>query len=326
MGGQTVLVTGGCGFLGGSLVRKFIDLGWEVRVFDDESRGSSKRLADLAGSIAMISGDIRDADAVTRATKGVDAVAHLAYVNGTEFFYSKPDLVLEVGVAGALNTINAAIRHEVGQYWLMSSSEVYQTPDTVPTDESVRLVVPDPQNPRYSYGGGKIISELMALHIAGRHLERVVIVRPHNVYGPEMGWEHVVPQLTLRAIDACRSTDTDPVSFPIQGDGTQTRAFVYIDDFTEGCSLAFLSGETHGIYHVGTEEEVTIRRLCEKVFGMLGREAELVPTPLPEGGTMRRCPDTTRIRGLGYAPKTSLDEGLRRTVEWYAAHESLRPH
>ena len=91
---------------------------------------------------------------------------------------------------------------------LASSSEVYQTPPQVPTDESAPLVVPDPLNPRYSYGGGKIISELMAINYGRKYFERVLIFRPHNVYGPDMGFEHVIPQFALRlktrARRACR--------------------------------------------------------------------------------------------------------------------------
>ena len=91
-----------------------------------------------------------------------------------------------------------AAREGVRSLVLASSSEVYQTPPHVPTDESAPLVVPDPTNPRYSYGGGKIISELMAINYGRKFFDRVLIFRPHNVYGPDMGCEHVIPQFALR--------------------------------------------------------------------------------------------------------------------------------
>ena len=99
---------------------------------------------------------------------------------------------------GMINVIDACRAHGVGRLMLASSSEVYQTPPQVPTDESAPLVVPDPLNPRYSYGGGKIISELMAINYGRKFFERVLIFRPHNVYGPDMGCEHVIPQFALR--------------------------------------------------------------------------------------------------------------------------------
>ena len=128
---------------------------------------------------------------VEKATQGMDEVHHLAFVNGTEFFYSQPDLVLDVGVRGMVNVIDACRKHGIGTLVLASSSEVYQTPPKVPTDETAPLAIPDPLNPRYSYGGGKLISELMAINYGRKYFNRVLIFRPHNVYGPDMGWEHV---------------------------------------------------------------------------------------------------------------------------------------
>jgi nucleoside-diphosphate-sugar epimerase len=230
-----------------------------------------------------------------------------------------------VGVKGALHTLDSAIRHGVGRYWLMSSSEVYQTPPVVPTDESAPYSIPDPTNPRYSYGGGKIISELLAINYGRKRFEHVVVVRPHNVYGPDMGWEHVIPQLALRAADAVAVHPSGEVPFPIQGDGSQTRAFCYIDDFVEGCHLAFTKGTHLGIYHVGTHEEVPIRRVAEEIVRQFGREPRIVPGPLPEGGTPRRCPDISKVGRLGYRPRVDLAAGLAHTVAWYRENARLQP-
>lgn len=318
-----VLVTGGSGFIGSALVIHLLREGHRVRVFDNNSRGHARRLASVIDDIEFLVGDIRDADLVDDAMRGVDAVAHLAFVNGTEFFYSKPELVLDVGVKGAIHTLDSALRHGVGKYWLMSSSEVYQTPQQVPTDESAPFFIPDPLNPRYSYGGGKLISELLAINYGRKSFEQVVVVRPHNVYGPDMGWEHVVPQMSLRAAQAVRENPDGPVPFPIKGDGLQTRAFCYIDDFTEGCARAFLQGEHLGIYHVGTQEEITIRTLAEEIVRQFGREADVQTGPTPEGETPRRCPDITKVSRLGYRPRVSLREGLGLTVPWYRDNAHL---
>ena len=136
--------------------------------------------------------------AVKDAIRGADCVCHLAYINGTEFFYSKPDLVLEVAVKGMVNVLDACVEHGVREFILASSSEVYQTPPLIPTPETVPLSVPDVLNPRYSYGGGKIISELLLINYGRKFFDRAMIFRPHNVYGPDMGTEHVIPQFITR--------------------------------------------------------------------------------------------------------------------------------
>src|SRR6185312_12767443 len=191
------LVTGGTGFLGSALVRRLIAEGEQVRVMDNNSRGRAARLADLEGAYDYVDGDIRDLSVTAKACEGIDVICHLAFVNGTEFFYTKPDLVLDVAMKGMINVIDGAIAARVPELMVMSSSEVYQEPRRVPTDEHVALSIPDPLNPRYSYAAGKIMSEIMAINF-GRHFKRVTIVRPHNVYGADMGSEHVIPQFVAR--------------------------------------------------------------------------------------------------------------------------------
>ncbi|MGH7659313.1 MAG: NAD-dependent epimerase/dehydratase family protein [Vulcanimicrobiaceae bacterium] len=316
--GRTFLVTGGTGFIGAALVRRLVAMGGKVRVFDNNSRGSPRRLGDVAREVEVVDGDIRDAAAVSAAAVGVDCVWHLAYVNGTRFFYERPELVLEVGVKGMFNVLDACKRHGVRELVLASSSEVYQTPPSVPTDETAPLSIPDPRNPRYSYGGGKIISELLAINYGRKDLDRVLIFRPHNVYGADMGWEHVIPELTLRLRNAI---DADPairrIELPIQGTGSETRAFVHIDDLCDGLALIYEKGEHLEIYHVGNDEEVTIADLAQRIGACMDRDISIVPGPPAAGATARRCPDIAKLRALGYEPRRPLAEGLPPVVEWY---------
>jgi dTDP-glucose 4,6-dehydratase/UDP-glucose 4-epimerase len=325
MSSRTYLVTGGSGFIGSALVRRLLRAGHRVRVLDNHSRGSMRRLHDVAADIEVVAADIRDAAAVSKATAGVDGVVHLAYVNGTEFFYSKPALVLDVGVRGMLNVIDACREHGVGEMILASTSEAYQTPPVVPTPEDVPLAVPDVLNPRYSYGGGKIACELLAVNFGREYFERVLIFRPHNVYGPDMGWEHVLPQFVGRAVEAMRRHPTGALPFPIQGDGSQTRAFVYIDDFAEGFMTMLARGSHLGIYHIGNPEEVTIAQVASAVVRHFGRDIDLQPGPEAAGGTLRRCPDISKLRALGYRPAVPFAQGLAPTADWYASNQSLRP-
>lgn len=320
---SSILVTGGSGFIGSALVKALVKHGHTVRVLDDNSRGAPRRLKDVVDDIEFIGGDIRDAGVVTSAMRGMDEVHHLAFVNGTEFFYSAPELVLDVGVKGMINVIDACRAEGVGKLILASSSEVYQTPPHVPTDETAPLLVPDPTNPRYSYGGGKIISELMALNYGRKFFERVLIFRPHNVYGPDMGWEHVIPQFAQRVKHVAARHLTGKLPFEVQGSGQQTRSFCHVDDLVAGVLVMRDKGEHLGIYHVGTLEEITIADLATRVAAHAGCEIELIEKPAPAGGTERRCPDIAKLVKLGYQPKVSLARGLGPTLDWYWANENL---
>ena len=318
------LVTGGTGFLGSALVRRLVEAGRRVRVFDNNSRGRVARLADIDRRFEYVEGDIRDATAVRVAMAGVDVACHLAFINGTEFFYSRPDLVLDVAVKGMSNVLDACIDAGVGELVLASSSEVYQSPPSIPTDEHAPLSIPDVLNPRYSYAAGKIINEVMAINYGRRHFRRVIIVRPHNVYGPDMGWEHVIPQLVLR-MKGLADSPVDPVPFPIQGTGTETRSFVYIDDFIDGLMIAIDRGEHLGIYHVGTMEEIMIGDVSRLVGEFFGRRIRIVPGEPAAGGASRRCPDTAKMASLGYQPKVSFRDGLPRVARWYADNAHRAP-
>jgi nucleoside-diphosphate-sugar epimerase len=322
---QNYLVTGGTGFLGSALVHRLVASGHSVRVLDDNSRGAPRRLASCAGDVDVIGADIRNAGAVAAAVRGVDCVVHMAAINGTEFFYQKPELVLDVAVRGMLSVVDACRAAGVGNLVVASSSEVYQTPPMVPTPEDVPLVVPDVFNPRYSYGGGKLVSELIALNYGRTGFDRVVIFRPHNVYGADMGWEHVIPQLAVRAAELTRGRKGRTIDFPIQGNGMQTRAFVHIDDFTDGLMRVIEHGQHRGIYHIGNDEEVAIGEVARRIVEILGCKAILVPSEAPAGATDRRCPDITRLRALGYAPRIHLDQGLPDVVRWYADNAAKAP-
>jgi len=317
--GRRYLVTGGTGFLGSALTRRLVNEGVRVRVLDDNSRGDAARLQDLRDRIEYVQGDVRDAAVVASACEGVDVVCHLAFVNGTEFFYTKPELVLDVAVKGISNVIDGAIHHHVPELMLMSSSEVYHEPDRVPTDETVTLSIPDPLNPRYSYAAGKLLSEVMAVNFGRRYFERVTIVRPHNVYGIDMGAEHVIPQFVAR-MKALQSHPTNPIPFAIQGTGLQTRSFVFVDDFIDGVMVVLERGEHLGIYHIGTLEEVSIEVLARLVADHFGRPIKIVPGPPADGGTNRRCPDITKMMKLGYRPNFTLREALPGVVRWYDEH------
>ena len=312
-----ILVTGGAGFIGSAVVRRLVHQGHNVRVFDNCQRGRADRLYDIKQDVDFVQGDIRSVEDLSRAVDGVDIVHHLAYVNGTRNFYSMPDEVLEIAVKGMSNLVDACKASKVGELYVASSSETYQEPDQIPTTEETRLIVPDPINPRFSYGGGKILSELMAIHMATKYVEKVVIYRPHNVYGPDMGLDHVIPEFLDRFQNLIKEDPDQPKDFPIMGTGRETRAFIFIDDFIDGVMLLMERGSNVGIYNIGTNREIAIAELAVMIGRIKGVCVKIIPGKAHVGGTFRRCPDISKISKLGFRPKVELELGLKKTAGWY---------
>ena len=311
------LVTGGAGFLGSALVKR-LTVSHEVRVLDDLSRGHSERLNGV--NCELVHGDIRDPGIVTSAMHGCDAVIHMAYLQGTQTFYAEPRQVLDVAVRGMLNVLSACEETGCGELLLVSSSEAYQVASVVPTPETIPLTVPDVLNPRYSYGGGKIACEIMALAWARTGvLDRLTIARPHNIYGPDMGREHVIPEFCIRMNKLIQEHPTGIIPFPIQGTGEETRSFCYVNDCIEQFMLLLEKAEQIGVYHIGTMDEWTISQVAHAVASFYGREIKVIPGTLPKGSPPRRLPDTSKIEALGYHPEVSFAAGLARTVDWYRA-------
>ena len=314
------LVTGGAGFLGSALVKQLSADGHEVRVLDDFSRGRHERL--LGVPCEVIDGDIRDEKTVADAVQGCGSILHLAYLQGTQTFYTSSKLVLDVAMRGMVNVLAACERQGVGDLLLVSSSEAYQVASVVPTPETIPLTVPDPLNPRYSYGGGKVACELMAMAWAKEGvLDRVIVARPHNIYGPDMGNEHVIPEFCKRMNRLVREIPEGIIPFPIQGTGMETRSFVFIDDCVAQLTLLLEKAEPGaGVWHVGNMDERTIAEAAHAVAGCYGREIKVVPGTLPKGSPPRRLPDTSKVEALGGKPEVSFEDGLARTVAWYRAH------
>ena len=310
---KTCLVTGGTGFIGSALTRLLLERGFNVRVLDDNSRGNFRRLKDVIESLDIREGDIRNADLVSKSMVGVDVVVHLAYINGTINFYERPREVLDVAIVGMQNVLEAMRVSNAQELYLASSSEVYQYPDVFPTPETVPMVVPDPFNPRYSYGLGKIVQEFMSIH-ADTFLNRLAIFRPHNIYGPDMGFQHVIPELCAKIV-AEKSNKVE-----LKGDGSQSRSFCHISDFVRGFDLLLNAEYRRETFNLGTREEVTISHLAGVIAASLGREIEFSSSSAPSGETNRRVPDISKIESLGFSQSITLQAGVRDYCDWYISN------
>jgi nucleoside-diphosphate-sugar epimerase len=305
---KTFLVTGGTGFIGSNICQLLVNANHSVKIFDNNSRGSISKIKKIKRKIKFIKGDIRNKESLKRALKNTDAVIHLAYINGTKYFYSNPVLILDIAIKGILNIIEACIKNRVKELYLASSSEVYQTPLKIPTDEQEPLKIPDIFNPRYSYGGGKILTELMGVHYGKKYFKKLIIFRPHNVYGPDMGSDHVIPEFIKRFKTLKRK------KFKIQGTGNEIRSFIYIEDFIDAFKLILKRGKHLNIYNIGTSEKIKIKELAFRLSRIFKKKIILKKTPLARGGTKVRIPDINKIKKLGFKSKFSLDKGLKKIL------------
>ena len=229
-------------------------------------------------------------------------------MNGTKYFYTRPILILDIAVKGIINVIDICKRRKIKELYLASSSEVYQTPLKIPTTEKESLKIPDIYNPRYSYGGGKILTELMGIHYGKKYFKKLIIFRPHNVYGPNMGGEHVIPEFIKRFKKLKNK------NFKIQGTGKETRSFIHIDDFVNAFNLILNRGRHLNIYNIGTTEKIKIKDLALVMSQLFQKKIKLNKMPIQKGGTKIRIPNIDKIKKLGFKQKLKLKEGLRKLI------------
>jgi nucleoside-diphosphate-sugar epimerase len=310
-----IMVTGGAGFIGYHLAKSLADEGHEVVICDNLFRGRMDR--DLSNLVERDNVGFLETDLTEKVglnlERGFDIVYHLAAINGTRHFYEIPHDVLRVNILSLINILEWSISTGCKRIVWTSSSEVYAgTGDiSIPTPEEVPLSISDVFNPRFSYAGSKIAGELFCLNYAKAYGLDISVVRPHNVYGPRMGREHVIAQFIERIIGK-----ENP--FKIYG-GQQTRAFCFIEDFVRGLKLI---GESSGIdiVNLGDDrEEISIEELAHRMFDSFGFHPELKALPPRDGSVGRRCPDISKARRLiGYEPHTDLDTGLMATYNWFA--------
>ena len=305
--GKKYLITGGLGFIGKAITLSLLSKNNTVIIADNNFRKKKNDLKHKNLYVHKI--DVRKKNQLKKICKDIDSVIHLAFINGTNFFYEKPELVLEVGIKGIINLIEVCEENFIKEFFLASSSEVYQNAPYIPTNERVPLSIPDPHNPRYSYAAGKLISEIMLLNSS--IFERSVIFRPHNIYGPNMGYNHVIPEIILKIFKSNKK-------LKIQGKGLNSRSFCYIDDFVSAFNLILKKGKHKNIYNIGTQEEIKIRDLVKRIIFISEKKLQIQNTKDILGDVKRRCPDILKLKKLGFKPKNNLNMGLKKTFEWYS--------
>ena len=312
-----ILVTGGTGFLGSGLVKQLVKKKNEVVIFDNNFRGNLRNIKDISNKIKFIQGDIRNYKSIKKALKGVTVVYHLAFINGTSYFYDRPKLVMEVGIKGTLNIIDAVNENKnIKKFIYASSSEIYQNPDKFPTSEDVTAKLPNTSNPRYSYASSKILGEVLTFNYLRNNIKKIIF-RPHNIYGPSMGFEHVIPEIVKKIMNKSKNLRLKKCNIKIQGSGIETRSFCYIDDASAGIEYIANKGKNNQIYNIGNQREIKIRDLIIKIGKLLGVNVEIQNGKLQTGSSTRRVPNMAKLKKLGFSPKINLNLGLKNTVQWY---------
>jgi UDP-glucose 4-epimerase len=310
---NAVLVTGGAGFIGSHLVDALLARGDDVVVLDNLSTGSRDHVH--AGA-SFVEGDVADADAVREAfARGrLDAVLHVAGQASIAKSFDEPERDLRVNVVGTLNVLEQAIASGVPRLVHASSMTAYGEPRTVPTPES------EPCIPVSNYGVTKYAAERY-VHVNGARDDvelAVTSLRMFNVYGERQSLTN--PYQGVLAIFIGNVLRGEPIT--IHSDGLQTRDFVYVDDVVDAWLGVLEEPATHGrAYNVGSGHETTIAELADAVVRAFGHDGWEIRTGAAQLGDLRRsCADVRQLESAtGWQPRTSLDDGMRRTVDWARA-------
>lgn len=310
------LITGIGGFLGFHIAKLLLNKGFHVVGVDNFS--NSKR--DLAfekllqePNFQFVFIDLLDLEQLDLIPKDFQIVIHMAAINGTENFYERPLDVLKSCIQSTLNLITYCEPNtHLQKFVLASTSENYaggygKPGFKLPTPENVPLVIEEIENVRWSYAAGKIASEAALVAFAKKTRVEFVILRLHNIYGPRMGTKHLIPEHIKRLHNG---------QHWIFG-AEQTRSFLYVDDAAEAIGNLLEPG-IHGIFNIGSSEEVSVENIAKEISAILKDSHPLKRLPAPPGSVERRVPDTEKYKKLfGEIQRINLKEGLAKTVRWY---------
>ena len=312
---RAVLVTGAGGFIGSHLVERLAEAGARVRALvrytSTGTRGWLDRSA--AAGVEFIAADICDCGAMTKAARGIDTVFHLAALIGIPYSYHAPDSYVRTNVEGTANVLRASLDAGVRRVVHTSTSEVYGTARQVPIREDHPLQTQSP------YAATKAGADLLAWSYHRSFDLPVTTVRPFNTYGPRQSARAVIPTIITQALNG------GPIKL---GHTTPTRDFLYVADTVSGFLHAAQTDRAVGqVVNLGTGAETSIADLAARICALTGCAAQLVTEDArkrPGASEVERlCADITAARALGWSPAVSLDDGLRKTIEWVKSNRQV---
>jgi len=312
--GKKVLVTGGAGFIGSHLVGRLLELGCDVRVADNLSRGAIENIEPFLSKIKFHKTNLTNLENCLSVTKGVDYVFHLASsVGGVQYIKAVNVDNLTSSVLMNMNMLEAARICNMERFAFTSSACVYREKNS--SLNRFKEEEAFPADPPTTYGWAKILGEVACRSYHQDYGIKCAVVRIFNAYGERENldprWSHVVPSLIKKAILYPRE------KFKIFGDGNQERAFLYVKDCVEGLIIAMERISDADPINLGSEEVISIGQLAEKIVNLSGKEIEIEFDPSGPRGVNRYCADTTKMKNLlNWRPSTSLEQGLKKTYRW----------
>ena len=306
--GKRVLVSGGASFLGSHLCERLLAESHDVLCVDNYFTGTKDNIAHLLSDPHF---EIMRHDVTFPLYVEVDEIYNLACPASPIHYQFDPVQTTKTSVHGAINMLGLAKRVKA-KIFQASTSEVYGDPEVHPQTEDYRGNV-NPLGPRACYDEGKRCAETLFFDYHRQHGLRIKVARIFNTYGPGMHPNdgRVVSNFILQALRG------EPVT--VYGDGSQTRAFCYVDDMVDGClKLMATSDEVTGPVNLGNPDEVSVGDLAEKVIALTGSKSKITYQSLPVDDPTQRCPDISLAhRLLGWEPKISLEGGLKKTIDYF---------
>ena len=305
---KTVLITGGAGFVGSYLCERLLEAGNSVVCVDNFFTGRRANIASLVGHPMF---EVVRHDITLPYFAEVDEIYNLACPASPVHYQFDPVQTTKTSVLGAINMLGLAKR--IGAKILQAStSEVYGDPTVHPQTEEYRGNV-NTLGPRACYDEGKRCAETLFFDYNRQHRTDIKVVRIFNTYGPRMHPNdgRVVSNFIVQAL---RNED-----ITLYGDGSQTRAFCFVEDLIEGFIRLMATGpDVTGPVNIGNPHEIPVRELAERVIRIIGSTSRIVHRPLPQDDPLQRCPDITLARKLlGWRPTVELDSGLTRTADYF---------
>lgn len=302
-----ILVTGGAGFLGSHLCERLLNEGQEVLCLDNLFTGRKKNVIELLKDPGF---ELIRHDIILPVLLEVDRIYHLACPASPIHYQYNPVKTIKTNILGTLNMLGIAKRVKA-RILLASTSEVYGDPAVHPQKEDYWGNV-NPIGIRSCYDEGKRAAETLMMDYHRQNRVDIKIMRIFNTYGPRMlaADGRVVSNFIVQAL---RGED-----ITVYGTGSQTRSFCYVDDLIDGMVRLMNSENFTGPVNIGNPEEYTILDFAQKIIAMTGSKSKIVYKPLPSDDPTQRQPDITLAREkLGWKPKVSVDEGLKRTIEYF---------
>ncbi|HLY28499.1 MAG TPA: SDR family NAD(P)-dependent oxidoreductase [Aggregatilineales bacterium] len=317
MAATKVLVTGAGGFIGSHLVELLVREGYAVRALirytSDYHQGNLHLLShEISQEIEVARADLRDAEAIADAAKGMDTIFHLGAIISIPYSYQHPEETVSVNVVGTLNILQAMRQHGIRRGVIVSTSEVYGSAQYVPIDEKHPL---QPQSP---YSATKIAAESLSISFQRSFSTPVVVVRPFNTYGPRQSARAVIPTIISQALTR------DVISL---GAIHTVRDYTYASDTARGLMHAALHDEAIGqVVNLGTGSSVTIGDVAEKIVALVGRRVRIEAGDSqrlrPSASEVTRLESDNRLAAklIEWRPQVTLDDGLQQTIAWIGDH------